>query len=86
MLLLTREKGHFTLQNMMEVLEEVDNRIVWHIMDMLESGISKISVRTKDSDIVVILLSYMSRFLEVNPNSEVYVDFNSGDSRKKHIH
>ena len=55
-------------------------------MDMLESGISKISVRTKDSDIVVILLSYMSRFLEVNPNSEVYVDFNSGDSRKKHIH
>ena len=68
--------------NMIEVLEEADNRIVWHVMDMLECGVSKISVRTKDSDVVVILLSYMSRFLEVNPNIEMYVDFNSGDSRK----
>ena len=69
--------------NMMEVLEEADNRIVWHVMDMLECGVLKISVRTKDSDVVVILMSYISRFLEVNLNSEVYVvDFNSGDSRK----
>ena len=50
---------------MMEVLEEADNRIVCHINDMLECGLSSISVRTADSDVVVILLS---QFLEINPD------------------
>ena len=67
---------------MLEVLEEADNRIVCHIKDMLECGISRISIRTVDSDVVVILLRFMSRFLDIKPEYELYVDFNTGGNRK----
>lgn len=68
--------------NKMEVLEEADNIIVCHIGDMPKSGISRISVRTVDSDVVVILLSFLSTFLDVNSNLELYVDYNTGSKRR----
>ena len=68
--------------DMLNVLEEADNRIVCHIKDMLESGISRISVKTVDSDVVVILLSFVSTFFDINTNLELYIDFNTGTNRR----
>ena len=64
--------------DMIEVLEEADNRIVCHLKDMLASGITKISVKTKDTDVIVILLGFISQFLDTSPNLKLYVDFNTG--------
>ncbi len=42
-----------------DVHEEADNRMVIHIKDMLEKGINNIKVQTLDTDVIVILLSFM---------------------------
>ena len=57
------------------VLEEADNRIVCHISDIIPKGYSKIMVHTVDSDVVVILLGFMSEFMAANPSVEITVDF-----------
>jgi len=43
-----------------EVHEEADNRIVVHIEDMLKTGVADIKVRTVNSDVIVILLIFLS--------------------------
>ena len=67
---------------LIEVLEEADNRIICHIHDMISSGISNICVRTGDSDVVVILLGFMSNLLIKDPQVRLHVDFGSGENRK----
>ena len=52
------EKVRYT-PNMISVLEEADNRIVCNINYLLENGFSKISVKTCDTDVIVILLENM---------------------------
>ena len=64
------------------VLEEVDNRIVHHISDIISKGYSKIMVHTVDSDVVVILLGFMSEFMAANPSVEITVDFKTRSGRK----
>ena len=63
-------------------LEEADNRIMCHIRDMVQQGISCVIVRTADSDIVVILISFMKQFLDINKELTLFVDFASGHSRR----
>ena len=65
-------------------LEEADNCIVCHISDMISKGHSKIVVHTVDSDVVVILLGFMSEFMTDNPIVEITVDFKTS-SGSKHI-
>ena len=64
------------------VLEEADNRIVCHISDIISKGYSKIIDRTVDSDVVVILLGFMSEFMAANPSFEITVDFKTSSGRK----
>ena len=47
-----------------ETLEEAHNRLVLHMI--LNSGILKILVRSVDTDVMVILYTFMSQLLEFN--------------------
>ena len=49
---------------------------------MLIKGISTIIVRTVDFDVVVILMSFMSKFLDLDKNAIIYVNFGIGDTRR----
>ena len=42
--------------------EEADDRMMIHIVDMIKSGISKITVRATDTDVIIILLAFMLQF------------------------
>ena len=64
------------------VLEEVDNRIVCHISDIISKGYWKIIVHTVDSDVVLIFLGFMSEFTAANPSVEITVDFKTSSERK----
>ena len=70
---------------MLEALEEADNRMVCHVKDMIDSGIC-LSIQNIcqdfDSDVVVILLSFMSIFLEINCNVELSVDHNTAANQR----
>ena len=50
----------------MNTLEEADNRIVCHIIDMIKCGFSQVTVRTADSGVIVILLAFMPQFLKID--------------------
>ena len=68
--------------NLMSILEEADNRIICHIYDILKSGLSRITVKTCDSDVVVILLGFMEIFIKSMPEIELFVEFNTGIHKK----
>ena len=56
--------------------------MICHIKDMLSSGLSTISVRTVDSDVIVIILAFIPQLLlEINPAAELIVDLNTGVHR-----
>ena len=64
--------------------EEADNCIVCHISDMISKCYSKIVVHTVDSNVVVVLLGFMSEFMAANPSVEITVDFKTS-SGSKHV-
>ena len=68
--------------NLISIHEEADNRIVAHVNDIIEKGHSSVVTRTGDSDVVVILLSYMDNFLSKQPSLNMYVEFKTSGKRK----
>ena len=64
------------------VHEEADNRMVIHIKDMLEKDIANIKLRTVDTDVIVILLSFMPQFNELNESVKILTDFGTGEHRR----
>ena len=80
---LARSDGIQEIYQWQEALhEEADNRMIIHINHMLKKGISSITVRTLDTDVIVILLSFMVQFININEHVSIMVDFGSGDSRR----
>ena len=69
------ENVEIQLYDRIEMLEEADNRIICHVMDMLNKGIKSVTVRTVDSDVVVILLGFTTKFLSVCCDLQLIVDF-----------
>ena len=65
-----------------EVHEEADSRMVVHLAHMLENQINKIIVRTGDTDVIIIILSFMSQFFLRNESTEILIDFGTGSSRR----
>ena len=64
-------------------LEEADNRMVLHIKVSLRIlKINKIVVRTVDSDVVVILVSFYPQFLLVDEEIQLIVDFGVSNNRR----
>ena len=68
--------------DMASVLEEADNRIVCHVADLIENGISRISVTTGDSDVIVILLGFMQQFLKSMNELELIVKFKTSKNKR----
>ena len=64
------------------VHEEADNRMLIYIKDMLAKDITNIILRTVDTDVIVILLAFMSQFIELNDNVMIWVDFGTGGHRR----
>ena len=63
--------------------EEADNRLILHMKDMiLNNHVIRIHVRSVDTDVMIILLSFMPQFLEYNENVDVWLDHGRGDGRK----
>ena len=63
--------------------EEADNRMIMHIRDMIiNSHCESIIVRTVDSDVIIILVAFLSQFLALNEALQVYVDFGMGEHRR----
>lgn len=44
---------------------EADTRIILHVISCIENGIKDIYIRTNDTDVVVLLVAYMPKFLEI---------------------
>ena len=54
--------------------------MVLDIKDMIvNDGILDIVVRSMDTDVLVILLSFMTQFLELNENVKIWLDFGRGE-------
>ena len=64
------------------VQEEADNRMVIHIKDMLEKDIANIKLRTVDTDVIVLLLSFLPQFNELNESVKILTDFGTGEHRR----
>ena len=60
-----------------ECLEEVDNRLILHIVDGMKSGLKSFVLTTKDSDVVIILVSFMSQLQENNAEIKIWIRFDS---------
>ena len=63
-------------------LEEADNRMICHISHMIDSGMSRIAVRTADTDVIFILLGFMSQFYNNDNRIKIFCDFGTGYHRK----
>lgn len=63
-------------------LEEADNRIVLHARGSIDRRMNKILVRTVDSDVVVILVSFLAQLLEKDSDTQIYVDFGVSNNRR----
>ena len=49
---------------------------------MIDSGMSRIAVRTADTDVIFILLGFMSQFYNNDNRIKIFCDFGTGDHRK----
>ena len=62
-------------------IEEADTKIPLHVLHMIsKSKLKKISVKTNDTDVVILLVSFMPEFVSYHP--VIFVDFNFGKHRK----
>ena len=49
-----------------------------HIKDMLEKGITSITVRTVDLDVIVIILGFMTELKKCKQDVDIWIDFGTG--------
>ena len=60
--------------------EEADTRIVVHVLHALNHGCVSVSVRTVDTDVIVILLGSFHHFIKAQPSAKVLVEFGRGEN------
>ena len=67
-----------------EVHEEADNRMLVHAQDFMESDNDAkcIVIRTNDTDVVVLFLTFFEQFLQFNDQADFWIDFGLGDYRR----
>ena len=54
--------------------EEANDRIIAHIDDLIDKGHKSVVVRTGESDIIVILFSYMEHYLTKDSDLDIFVE------------
>ena len=65
------------------VLEESDNRMVLHVKDnILLRDNKKLVIRSSDSDVVIIMISFMTQFIDYSDDVSVKIDFGSRPYRR----
>ncbi len=63
--------------------EETDNRIVAHLRDtILYSNRASVMVKTADSDVLVILITFMPQLQEYCRHTKIWVDFGTANSKR----
>lgn len=60
--------------------EEADTRLVVHLIHSLNHGARKISVRTVDTDIIVILIGQFNNLQQMFPDIDLWVTFVAGNN------
>ena len=67
-----------------EVHEEADNRMLVHAQDLMESDndVKCIVIRTNDTDVVMLFLTFFEQFLQFNDQADFWIDFGLGDYRR----
>ena len=58
--------------------EEADARLLLHLIDALNKGQKSCSVRTVDTDVVVILIGKLHCLLHANADADIWVAFGAG--------
>ncbi|KAK3911789.1 Phosphoenolpyruvate carboxylase [Frankliniella fusca] len=64
-------------------MEEADGRIILHLVDMIKSGIQDVLIRTVDTDVVVLAISFYHQLKEIGLVS-LWVKLGTG-THKKHF-
>ena len=62
--------------------EEADDRMLINIRDLLQNSITNITVRSIDTDVLVILVSFMTTFIQIDKNVKIWLDFGMGNKRE----
>ena len=64
-------------------MEESDNRMVLHVKDnILLQDNKKLVIRSSDSDVVIIMISFMTQFIDYSDDVSVKIDFGSRPYRR----
>ena len=50
---------------------EADSRIILHVSNCIQMGLTNAYVRTNDTDVVVLLITFMPDFLKINAGAQV---------------
>ena len=66
----------------LQFLEKANNRIVLHTRDSIKRQVNTVLERTEDSDVVVILVSFLSQFLNTDKDTQLFVDFGVAKNRR----
>ena len=59
--------------------EEVDTRVFLHVKDMARNGYKKLAIRTVDTDVLILVISFFHE-LKVDVD-ELWVEFGAGKNR-----
>jgi len=67
----------------LELFEEVDNRMVAHLKDMITNDDCKsILIRTVDTDVVVIMIAFLPCLIYHKSELQIMIDFGTGQHRR----
>ena len=64
---------------------EADTRVVQFVLDSINRGLTKIIVRTGDSDVLIILIGHCDRFLRQQSSLRLYCELHTNSSKKSDI-
>ena len=62
---------------------EADTRVVQFVLDSIYRGLTKIIVRTGDSDVLIILIGHCHRFLQQQSSLQLYCELHTNSANKE---
>ena len=62
--------------------EEADNVMIFHIQDLLVNSITNATIKSADTDALVISIAFMPTLARINQKVKLWLDFGIGKNRK----